>query len=184
MDSLEEKAMMSTRAAILALCAVGSCAAQTSTTATQPVQNAVKHFRLIFVLSYPETQQPSQSFALDIPVTKSRPGESIMGVAAGSSGQEEGRVRESLQCTNVHQSVTGLAAKVSFAMNSVSPEALPGSTEAVHHNLTFEQQIDVALGTPTLITRPMHRIPLKKGDEVYAKSLPEAPQITVTATEI
>jgi hypothetical protein len=69
-------------------------------------------------------------------------------------------------------------------MNSISPEVLPGSTEAVHHNLTFEQQIDVALGKATLITKPMHRMALKKGDEVYAKALPEAPQITVTATDI
>jgi hypothetical protein len=81
---------MNTRAAILALCAVGSCAAQTSTTATQSVQNAVKHFRLTFVLSYPETQQPSQSFALDIPVTNSRPGESIMGVAARRDKRKAG----------------------------------------------------------------------------------------------
>ena len=107
-----------------------------------------------------------------------------MSLVTGSTGKTEGSVQENLQCTDVHESDTGLAAKVSFTSDNVSLEPLPGATEPLHHHLAFQQQIDLALGKPTLITKEMHRVWLKKGDEALANYFPEAPQITVTAVEI
>jgi hypothetical protein len=89
-------------------------------------------------------------------------------------------VQQTLRCTEVRLSPTGLAAKVAFSMDSVSSEPLPGSDEPLHSQLTFERQIDVVLAKPTRITQEMHALPLSKGDN----KPPAPPQITVTATEI
>ncbi len=169
--------------AILALCAAGVCAAQT--TATAPVAAAkAKHYRLTFVLAYPDSKLPSQSFALDVPVVAGRSSVSSMTASGASTGQSEGSYRESLQCVDIHETETGLAAEVDFSMDSVPLEPLPGTTEPRHSQMVFERQFDVALGKPTLITNEMHRVPLKKGDEIYSNAMPPAPQITVTATEL
>jgi hypothetical protein len=170
--------------AVFVLCTAGICAAQSKVTTTQPAQTTPKHFRLTFVLTYPQDGQPSQSFVLDVPVTRERSGMSSMSLAAGPTGQLEGSMQESLQCTDVHESSTGLAAKVAFSMHSVSSEPLPNSTEPLHHQLTFERQVDLVLGKPTPITEQMHVIPLGKENKPLSNTPPAAPQITVTAIEL
>ena len=175
--------MIKLYAALLTLCTAPLCAAQSSVAAAQ---TAPKHFRLTFVLSYPKGEQPSQSFVLDVPVTNGRMGMSGVNSAAGLTGQVEGSVQESLQCTDVQESATGLAARVSFDMDSVR-KPMPGSTEPVHSHLAFNRQIDLVLGKPTLITQEMHRRalrPLGKGNDGVAGAPPAAPEITVTAIEM
>jgi hypothetical protein len=172
--------MIKFAAACLVLCSAGVCAAQPEMTApTTP-----KHFRLTFVLTYPRDNQPSQSFVLDIPVTHERPGTSDMSLNSGLTGQLEGSVAEKIQCTDVRESATGLAAMVTFAMDSVTKAPPPYSSEPLHHNLAFDRKIDLVLGKPTRITEEMQIKPLRKGDEAIPNRLPATPQITVTAIEM
>lgn len=104
-------------------------------------------------------------------------------MASGLTEEPNSVVQETLQCTDVQKSATGLEAKVSFSMDSIG-QPLPNSSEPLHHNLTFNRQIDVELGKTTRITDEMHVKPLKPGDEAYTKTLPPAPQITVTAAAL
>jgi hypothetical protein len=174
---------MKMSAAIFMLCTVGACAIHPARATAQSTQTTIKHFRLTFVLSYPQGQQPSQSFVLDVPVMRDRSGMSGMSMAAGSTGEVVGSVQENLQCTDVQESATGLAAKVAFTMDSVL-EPLPNSTEPLHRQLTFNRQIDVALGKETRITNEMHVMPLGKADKASPNAPPAAPQISVTAIEL
>ena len=167
-------------AAILILCGAGICLAQSNGLSKQ----APKHYRLTFVLTYPQNQQPSQSFVLDVPVLADHPGMSGMSMASGPAGMVEGSMQENLQCTDVHASATGLAAKVNFVVDSVPSELLPGMTEPLHRHLVFERQIDVAIGKPTRITQEMHVQKLGKDTPPALATPPPAPQITVTAVEI
>jgi hypothetical protein len=170
--------------AAFVLCTAGICAAQSTEMAMQPAQTTPKHFRLTFVLTYPQGGQPSQSFVLDVPVMHDRSGMSSMSLAAGTTGQLAGSMQENLQCTDVHVSSTGLAAKIAFTMHSVSSEPLPDSTEPLHRQLTFERQVDLVLGKPTPITEQMHVFPLGKENNLLPNTPPAAPQITVTAVEM
>ncbi len=104
-----------------------------------------------------------------------------MSLVSGLAGQSTGSVEESLQCTEVRESATGLAAKIVFAMHTQVDENL---SEPIHHQLNFNREIDVALGSPTRITEEMHHIPLGKSSEAYANALPAAPAITVTAEKL
>jgi hypothetical protein len=166
-------------ALMLTLYAAAACTAQVPI-ATAQSSTPARHFRLTFVLSYPQDQKPSQSFVLDVPVRPDRPGTANMSGAAGSTGEIDGIVKQTLRCSEVRLSPTGLTAKVAFSIDSVSSEPLPGSDEPLHNQLTFERQIDVVLAKPTRITEEMHSLPLSKG----VKKPLAPPQITVTATEI
>jgi hypothetical protein len=168
-------------ATFLMLCTAGACTAQPAATAAQTTP---KHFRLTFVLTYPQGQQTPQSIVLDVPVTHDRPGMSGISSAAGLTGQIQGSVQQNLQCTDVHESATGLAAKVAFSMDSVAMDPAPNSNEPLHRNLTFDREVDLVLGKPTRITEEMQIKPLRKGDEAIPSRLPAAPQITVTAVEM
>jgi hypothetical protein len=173
------EAMTRMATACFVLCAAGVCAAQTP--AATP---SIKHFRLTFVLTYPQGQQSAQSIVLDVPVAPDHPGTSGMTSAAGITGQVDGSVQQSLQCTDVHESETGLAAAVTFAMDSVAKDPPPYSAEPLHHNLSFDRKIDLVLGKPTRITGDMQIEPLRKGDEAIPNRLAAPPQITVTAVEM
>ncbi len=72
-----------------------------------------------------------------------------MSFNAGLTGQLEGSVAEKIQCTEVRESAAGLAAKVTFAMDSVTMAPAPYSSEPLHHNLSFDRKIDLVLGKPT-----------------------------------
>jgi hypothetical protein len=187
--SFKEKPVNKISIAVFALCAAGICAAQPAITATQTPQTSTKHFRLTFVLTYPQqdqkqAQQASQVFVLDVPVMPDHPGMSGMNLASGSVGQSEGSVQQSLQCSNVRESATGLAANVSFAMDSVPSKRIPGTTEPVHSRAAFQRQVDLELGKPMQITGELHRVPLRKGDPIPSDTPSSAPQITLTATEL
>ena len=162
--------------AILALVTTGLSAAQSPH--TQP-----RHYRVTFVLTYPEGKQASQTFTLDVPVSADRMGMAQSSTASILTGDPDTAVAVNLQCTDVHESATGLAARVAFSMDSTGQPML-GSTEPRHRNLAFNRQIDVELGTPTRITEEMHMVPLRKGDPVNASAPVPAPQITVTVTKI
>ena len=166
--------------ALLTLCMAGVCSAQLS---TATAQTQAKHYRLTFVLSYGQGQQPSQTFVLDVPVTQDRAGMAGTSTVSGLTGDPAGNAQESLECTEVRESATGLAANVAFSMDSVVAP-LPGSAEPRHRNLTFRRQVDLVLGTPTRITEEMHVIPMGKGDAADSAKLPPAAQITVTAVAI
>jgi hypothetical protein len=103
--------------------------------------------------------------------------------AAGITEQAEGSIQQAIQCTDVHESPTGLAARISFTRDTIL-EPLPGSTEPRHRQLTFERQIDLVLGRSTRITEEMHERPVGAGDKSLPAPAPAAPQITVTATKL
>jgi hypothetical protein len=168
---------------VLALIAAGVCAAQPLTNDLQSAPAKPKHFRLTFVLTYPDGQHPTQSFALDVPVMANRPGMSSMMLSAGTTGQDDGSVQENLHCTEVRESATGLAAKISFSLDRVSKIHLPSGDEPLHNQVTFEHKIDVVLGQSTPITDEPQQKPLGKGDGSLPTA-PAPPQITVTATVI
>jgi hypothetical protein len=69
-------------------------------------------------------------------------------------------------------------------MDSVATDPAPHSTEPLHHNLTFNRDVDLVLGKPTWITEEMQIKPLRKGDEAIPSRLAVPPQITVTAVEM
>jgi hypothetical protein len=121
---------------------------------------------------------------LDVPVSAERAGMSGLTLATGLARQVEGSVQESIQCSDVRESATGLAAKVAFTINSVTSEPLISSTEPIHHQLNFERSIDIVVGKPTRISEEMQRRVLGKTDPSFANALPIAPQITVTAVEM
>ena len=178
--SPKESLVIKVGTALLTLCMAGVCSAQLS---TATAQTQAKHYRLTFVLSYGQGQQPSQTFVLDVPVTQDRAGMAGTSTVSGLTGDPAGNAQESLECTEVRESATGLAANVAFSMDSVVAP-LPGSAEPRHRNLTFRRQVDLVLGTPTRITEEMHVIPLGKGDAADSAKLPPAAQITVTAVAI
>lgn len=175
--------MVKTGIALLTLCVAGICGAQPPVAVAQSATHQTKHYRLTFVLNYPNGQQPSQTLVLDVPVTHDRPGMAKSATTSGLTGQPESSVQENLQCTEVQESATGLAVKVAFSMDSWA-QPLPGSTESIVHNLTFNRQVDLALGKPTRITEQLHAMPVGKNGEAPANALPPEPQITVTAIEL
>jgi hypothetical protein len=176
--------MIKIGAAVFALCVAGVWAAQPPTAVAQSAQSASKHYRLTFVLTYPEGTHAPQSLVLDVPVSSERAGMSGMSLATGLTGQVERSVQESLQCTDVKESETGLAAKVTFTMETVTSEPALSATEPIHHQLNFDRSVDLVLGKPTRITEEMQRRVLGKTDPTVANALPAAPQITVTAVEM
>jgi len=98
-------------------------------------------------------------------------------------GQAENAVEESLRCSNVRLTPTGVAVSVEFTADSTSG-SLAGSIEPVHHHLTFNRKFEVAFGKPTPITKPMHLISLHNGNQDEPRVIPASPQISVTATVI
>ncbi len=161
---------------ILTLLAAGACAAQS------PQSNTIlaKQYRLTVVLSNLENQDLIQRFVFDVPVTPDYPGEAAMNLTSGLTGPAEIGSKQSLKCTDVHASPTGLATKFSYTMDSVSPESVPGSTEHLVSHFVFEKQVDLPLASPTEITDVKALKPLDEGHTPRPAPL----QITVTATEL
>ena len=169
--------------ALLALNALSACAAKP--TADAPASAAkLRHFRLTFVLTYANNQQPVQSFALDVPVLPDRPGATSMHLAAGPTGQVEGSMQQNLECTDVHISAAGLAAKISFSIDRVPLEHLPGIDEPLHNQMNLERKVDLALGKPTVITEELQAKPLDNSADTIAHAQPAPPQITLTVVEM
>jgi hypothetical protein len=79
-----------------------------------------------------------------------------------------------------------VAAKVSYTMDSVSPEPMPGSSEHLVSHFVFEKEVDLPLAVATEITDTKSLKPLQPLGDVHGEPTPRpAPlQITVTATEL
>ncbi len=152
---------------------------------TIPATTATKHYRLTFVLAYPNGQRP-QSYSVDVPVAAGQPGIATITMASGSTASTQATAQQTIQCTDVHESPTGLAASVSIAMDSEPSAPLPGSSEPIHHHLQFNKKFDVALDQPTRISEQMHFMKLNKGvaTEAPMPSSAAPTQIKVTATEL
>jgi hypothetical protein len=161
---------------ILVLSAAGVCGAQ----GTQSNGVAAKHYRLTVVLSNPQNQESSQRFVLDVPVMPDRPGQAEMNLTTGATGHAETGPKQTLRCTDVHASETGLAANVSYTVDSVSPEPIAGSTEHLISHFVFEKQIDLPLASPTEITDVKALKPIDGSQTPRPAPL----QITVTATAL
>ncbi|AXC09404.1 hypothetical protein ACPOL_0017 [Acidisarcina polymorpha] len=58
-----------------------------------------------------------------------------MNLATGLTGQVDGSVEESLQCTDFKESARGLAAKVAFTMETTTSEPALRATEPIRHKL-------------------------------------------------
>jgi hypothetical protein len=168
--------------AVFVLCTARVSAAQSTEMATQPAQTTPKHFRLTFVLTYPQGGQPQQSFVLDVPVTHERSGTSSMSLAAGPTVQlkEVCRKTSSVPTCMIHRQVS--QPRWPSACIACRQNRCP--IPPLHHQLTFERQVDLALGEPTPITEQMHAIPLRKENKSLPNTPPAAPQITVTAVEM
>ena len=178
--------------ATLALCCGAFCAAQSpappfhSETASAPT----RHFRLNFVLTYPDSvagsrnQHASQTLSVDVPVQSNHPSAATIATLAGEDGRPETTLQQTLKCTDVHLTSTGLAAQVTLVADSVTRPTPASLSEPIHHALTFTRKVDVALKTPTTITNEMKLTSLKPGDEKLGVHPPPAPQITLTVTEL
>ncbi len=163
------------------LCAAGLSGAQSPSTST-----ATKHYRLTVVLANPQNAATTQSFIFDVPVSANHAGQAEMNLSSGPADQAATAVRQSLKCTEVHASPAGLAAKVSYTIDSVSPEPMPGSTEHLVSHFVFEKQVDLPLAVATDITDIKSLKPLQPLGDTQGETSPRpAPlQITVTATEL
>jgi hypothetical protein len=166
-------------AAALMVCTAGMCAAPHAIAQTQHQVTQLTRYRLTFTISDPQQHNAPQSFVLDVPVSPDHPGTSSLSVSTGLTGQEEGSVEQTLQCTDVHASATGLAAKVAFTMHTVL-HPLPNSNEPLHRQMNFDRSVDLSLGKPTRLTGDGHVKPLKPSD----LSSPAPPQITVMVTKL
>jgi hypothetical protein len=171
---------LGTLSALLFAAGIGSAQMKPASATT-----TAKHYRLTFVLNYPNGKGP-QSYSVDVPVASGQPGVAIISMASGSTGNSQATAQQTIQCTDVHESPTGLAASVSIVMDGEPSAALPDSSEPVHHHLQFNQRFDVALDRPTRISEEMHYMKLNHGvaTEVPVPPSAAAPQITVMATEI
>ena len=174
--------------ATFALCCGGICAAQ-SPASPLPLDrsSSARHFRLSFVLTYPDAvtgsnpQTASQTLTVDVPVYNGHPGAAMVATLAGQDGKADPTLQQTLRCTGVHLTPNGLAAQVSLVADSVSPASL---SEPTHHAFTFSRNVDVALRTPTTITNEMKLTYLQPGDEKLGIHPPPAPQIILTITEL
>ena len=173
---------MKISAVILMVGLVGTCGLESG--AAQSAQPAPKYYRLTFVLTYPGGQ-PSQSLAVDVPVTTARPGTSSINMVTGS-GQGEGSVSESIRCTEVRESPTGLAAAVAFTMEQVTTGAAAHLDEPLHRQVTVNRHLDLVLGkaTPIIDTSKLKLLPQMAGEESSDNKTPAPPEITVTAVLI
>ncbi len=156
------------------------CVAQTPSTVSE---KAVKHYRLTFVITDAQGKSVPQSFLLDVPVAPGRTGISKISMVSGMNGDAQTIVQQTLECSNVHSSATGLAMDIAMESDREAP-AVAG-VSARHQHGVFQRKVDLVLGKPTVVTNQMHVIPLGKMDPATAAAiLPPAPQITVTAVEL
>ncbi len=157
-----------------------ACVAQTSTNAPG---RQIKHYRLTFVVTGTQDRSTPQTFSLDVPVVNGQDGIARISMVSGITGDAQSGVQQTFECSGVHTSATGLA--VTIAMDSEREAIVSGSLPTRHQHGRFQRNVDLILGTPTVVTNEMHVIPLGKTDYATAvANLPPAPQITVTAVEL
>jgi hypothetical protein len=81
-----------------------------------------------------------------------------------------------------------LTAKISFSIDRVPLEHLPGIDEPLHNQMNLERKVDLTLGKATVIseesTKAMQAKPLDQSGDALANARPAPPQITLTAVEM
>ncbi len=172
--------------ATVTLCCGAICAAQSTPSAAPQTAATARYFRLSFLLTYPdahsEAQPESQTLTVDVPVADGHPGVAAMSTLTGEAGTSQNSRAQTLKCTDVHRTLTGLAVQITFLADSVTLST--GAAEPRQGDLTFSRQVDVALRTPTTITNRLKLTYLKPGDEKLGTHPASAPQITLTVTEL
>ena len=173
---------MSTKKLAMAL-VLGTAAACIAQSSTNAPGKQIKHYRLTFVVANIQDKSAPQTFSLDVPVIDGRDGISRISMVSGITGDAQGGTQQTFECSGVHTSATGLA--VTIAMDSDREATVSGDLPARHRHGRFQRNVDLVLGTPTVVTNEMHVIPLGNTDYATAvANLPPAPQITVTAIEL
>ena len=164
-------------AALLAIASASFASAQA------PVGSSAetKHYRLTVVVSLGQVSPVEQSFTLDVPVGPKGNGAARVTLVSGDVGDSRSLVQQTFQCSNVHASATGLHINMAMQSDREAP-ALPGVISSRHQHAEFQRQLDLALGTPTVVTNEMVLTPLGDTDPALAARIaPPAPRITVTA---
>lgn len=153
-------------------------------TPSNAVQVGVKHYRLTFVVTTGQNSAVEQSFTLDVPVSPGGSGAAKIDLVSGSTGDAQSLIQQSLECSGVHPSATGLHVDIAMQSDREAP-AVVGVVSARHQHGEFQRKVDLELGKPTVVTNEMHAIPLGDTDPALAAALaPPAPKITVTAVAI
>ena len=153
-------------------------------TAQTPVATAeAKHYRLNVVVSLVRDSTTDQSFTLDVPVGPKGNGAAKISLISGDSSDASSLVQQTLECSDVHASATGL--HINMAMQSDrEAAAIPGIVSSRHQHGDFQRQLDIALGTPTVVTNEMVLTPLGDTDPALAAKLAPRLKITITAVAI
>ena len=144
----------------------------------------VKHYRLTVVVSLGQVSPVEQSFTLDVPVGPKGNGAAKISLVSGDTNDASSVVQQTLECSDVHVSATGLHINMAMQSDREAP-AIPGVVSSRHQHGDFNRQLDIALGTPTVVTSEMVLTPLGDTDPALAAKLaPPAPKITITAVAI
>lgn len=148
---------------------------------TQPSESAVKHYRLTFVVDSGQGEAGRQSFMLDVPVAPGKMAAAEASLISGSKGDPQSIVHQVFDCTDVHPSATGLALHIAMQSDREAP-AIPGLVSTRHSHREFQRTVDLEIGKPTVVTKPLLFKVLGNTDPALAAKLKQpAPTITVTA---
>ncbi len=143
-----------------------------------------KHYRLTVVVSLGQDSPVEQSFTLDVPVGPKGNGAAKISLVSGDSSDASSLVQQTLELSDVHTSATGLHINMAMQSDRQAP-AIPGVVSSRHQHGEFQRQLDIALGTPTVVTKEMVLRPLGDTDPALAaRFAAPAPKITVTAVAI
>lgn len=169
---------------LLAVITTGFAALQPVTLLGQSASPSIKHYRLTFALSDPQTTHALQTFTVEVPVSSDHRGMAEAVQTSMLAGDPDSTIKANLKFSEVHISEKGLAGDIALRVDSIRAP-LPGSTEQIHHNLTFNRQIDIELNKPTRITEEPRILSLKNGTAEHGGAPPTPnSQITLTITEI
>ena len=78
-----------------------------------------------------------QSFTLDVPVGPKRNGAAKISLVSGDTGDASSLVQETLQCSDVHVSDTGLHINIAMQSDREAP-AIPGIVSSRHQHGDFQ----------------------------------------------
>lgn len=143
--------------------------------------SATTHYRLMFVIDSGQGEAGKQSFMLDVPAVPGKMGAASVSLLSGSKGDPQSVVQQTVECTDVHPTATGLALHVAMQSDREAP-AIPGLVSARHSHGEFQRTVDLEIGKPTVVTQEMHYRVLGNTDPALAAKLRQpSPTITVTA---
>ena len=150
----------------------------------QSSEAGMKHYRLTFVVKTGHGEAGKQSFMLDVPVAPEKMGAARASITSASEGDAQSLVQELLECSNIHESATGLALHIALQSDREAP-AIPGVISTRHQHGEFQRNVDLKLGEPTVVTQEMTPMVLGSTDPSLAEKLKQpTPTITVTADSL